>query len=199
MPVDMRVQGGQGQALRARQFAALARQAGQQQRCALLGDYRVIDRAGRQPTDQLALRRVEAPGAGAFEQAAAGIGMQAQVLLQPVLRGHVEHQAPAAAAAAAGMLRRRRHHGEGLADHLTAQPGYFEVQLATQAEDQLRMIMAVAEQFMAVVTQRERRRHGRFLVAGGQFSRPLRLFVAVRCHRTAMAPSQSFHRRQAGS
>ncbi|MCY1551870.1 hypothetical protein D9M68_882300 [compost metagenome] len=79
--------------------------------------------------------------------------MPPQVLLQPLLGGYVEHQALAAVSTAAGVLRVRWHHREGLANDLATHAGNFDIQLSAQAEHQLRMGVAVAEQFMAVVTQ----------------------------------------------
>ncbi|MOA09980.1 hypothetical protein D3C78_1298480 [compost metagenome] len=147
----MRIERGQRQARDRRRRAAA--QAGQQQGGALLGDHLIVDRAGGQPVDQLALRRIEQHPAGAFEQAPAGIGMGAQALLQPAVCGHVEHQAVAAGGTGAGMVGAGRHHGEAVAEHLAALAGDFEIQAAGQAEHQLGVLVAVGDLFVAVLAQ----------------------------------------------
>lgn len=89
--------------------------------------------------------------------------MVAKLALQPVVGRQIQHQALAAAWAAAGMARFGRHYGQVMAQHLAALAIDFELQLARQAEHQLRVVVAMAEHFVAVMTQGQDREHGSFL------------------------------------
>ncbi|MNJ59847.1 hypothetical protein D3C77_555500 [compost metagenome] len=116
--------------------------------------------AGRQPVDQLLLALIQAQGGGTVEQAAAGIGMLAQLLVQPVLPGHIEHQAIAAGVAGAGVMSARRYHDQPLSIEPGTMPLHLELQAAAQAEHQLRVFVAVGDQAVAVMAQREDRAGG---------------------------------------
>jgi hypothetical protein len=149
--VDMDIQRGIGQAAAAARLLAGAVEAGQQQYRALLGDQRIVHRTAREPTYQLALPRIQGQADIAVEQAPAGIGVIAQALPDPVIIRHIQHQATAAPRTAAGVMGAGGYHDETLLHHLAATPFDFEVQRAGQAEHQLRMVVAVDNQIVAVV------------------------------------------------
>ncbi|MCY1520461.1 hypothetical protein D9M68_552380 [compost metagenome] len=179
MPVDMRVQRRQGQTRRRCAGGAFAAQAGEQQGGALAGDHRVVDRAGGQPVDQLALGRGEGGGgAGPLEQAPAVVQVWAEVLAQPVLVGDVEHQAVAAEIAAAGVMGRRRDHRQAVAQHQAAVAVHLEVEPAAEAEHQLGVFVAVGDGRADVAAQGQDGRHGR-LLGSRQSKRPSGVWPVV--------------------
>ena len=190
---DVSVDQGQGQASLGRGLAAA--EAGQKQGGALLGDHFVVDRAGSQPVDQLALGWIEQHPTRSFEQALAGIGMDAQALLQPSACGYVENQAVAARRAGAGVMGAGRHHGEAVAEHLAALAGHLEIQAAGQAEHQLGVCVAVGNLFVAVLAQGEDRVHGRLLNLAGSLHRRDVLAAVIElppnCHGAFIAVTQA--------
>lgn len=190
MLLDMRIEGAVGQAL-AGVHAGCRRgvEAGQQQCRALTGNQWVVHGAGRQPVHQLLLALIQAHGGGAVEQAAAGIGMLAQVLAQPRLPWHIKHQAITAGIAGARVMSTRRDHDQPLAIDAGAMSLDLELQAAAQAEHQLRVFVAMGDQAVAVMAQREDRAggHGGFLA--GQAPIVPQSLHAITRHCFAMALS----------
>mgnify|MGYP003133017580 CR=1 FL=1 len=73
MSVDIRMQRRQRERILLIGWLATGGEARQQQCCALLANNRIVDWAGREPADQLALCRAQAQRRGPFEQALSGI------------------------------------------------------------------------------------------------------------------------------
>ena len=71
---------------------ATGSEACEQQGCALFADDRIVDGAGGEPADQLALRRVQAQRSGALEQTLSGVRMVPKTLLQPAQVRDVDNQ-----------------------------------------------------------------------------------------------------------
>ncbi len=115
--------------------------------------------AAGQPVHQLRLVVVEQALAGGFQQAAAGVAVQAQGGEQVIFVLQIYHQAAAAVGAGAGVVLVTRHHGESLPGHQAAASAHFEIQAAGQPKHQLRMAVAMGEMVVAVVAQGEDRVH----------------------------------------
>ena len=90
---------------------------------------------------------------GVVEQASAGVGMTAQRLAEPVLARYIEHQALAALFAAANMMGAGRDHHQVLLAQQAGPAVDFKVEQAGQTDHQLRMLMAVRDHVLAVMTQ----------------------------------------------
>ncbi|MNT31847.1 hypothetical protein D3C72_1677010 [compost metagenome] len=155
--LDVGVEAGKGQLLLYGDRVWCVAQAGQQQHCALLGYQRVVHRAGRQPVDQLLLVVVQHQRPAVLQQPLAGCGLFAQAAFEPGVTRYIKDQAMAASGTAAGMVGTTRHHDQTLTLDPCAATVKFEVQLPAQAEHQLRMLMAVGDQVVCVVTQGENR------------------------------------------
>ena len=80
---------------------------------------------------------------------------------QPVPVGDIDHQTEATLGAAAGMARIAGHDGQKLLLDATALAVNLKIQLPAQAEHQLRVLMAVDDLVVAVMTQGKDGRQGR--------------------------------------
>ena len=90
---------------------------------------------------------------GRVEQATAGIGVLAQGLPEPVLPRNIEHQAVAALRAAAGVVGTCGNNDQVLLAQQAGAPVHFEIEFAGQTDHHLRVLMAVSNYLLAVMTQ----------------------------------------------
>ncbi|MNE27257.1 hypothetical protein D3C80_1206600 [compost metagenome] len=119
----------------------------------MLGNQRIVDRAGRQPVDQLLLAMVQVQWPGPLQQALAGVQVPAQTLAQPIVGGDVQHQAVAAGSTAAGVVAAGRDHHQCLAVKPRAAAFDLEFQAPAQAEHQLRVFVAMGDQVVTIMAQ----------------------------------------------
>ena len=136
-----------------------------------------------QPVQQLLLMGIQLHLADLGEQASAGIGLLTQTQIQPVFAGHIEYQAITAGSAETGMGHPGRHHGQLAIAQALAMSGYFQVQLALQAEHQLGVTVLVGQVFLMVVT------HGEHRAARCKTEQ------GVDCHALALSSSSAGHER----
>jgi hypothetical protein len=94
---------------------------------------------------------IQRQATGVVEQTTAGLGVVTQGLRNPLVAGHIQHQATAAIGATAGVMETGRHHHETLLNHLTATPVDLEIQCTRQPEHQLRVVVTVDDQVMSVL------------------------------------------------
>jgi len=78
----------------------------------------------------------------------------AQALAQPAFGRHIQHQAMAAGHTGAGVMHGCRDDCQAAFADPAAASGDLELQLATQAEHQLRVVVAVGNEVVLVVAQR---------------------------------------------
>ncbi|MNG24901.1 hypothetical protein D3C84_1096780 [compost metagenome] len=94
---------------------------------------------------------VQGQAPSVVEHTAAGLGVIAKGLRNPLVARHIQHQATTAVGAAAGMMKTGRHDYETLLHHLTATTVDLEIQRTRQPEHQLRVVMAVDDQVVGVL------------------------------------------------